>query len=264
MEYVPTGEVIAALDTCLSASPALDYITFAGSGEPTLHSRIGEIIAFVKERYPEYRIAVLTNGSLLSDRRVRDAVLSSDLILPSMDAASEEIFRQINRPCAELTCAAVLSGLRALAEEYSGEILLEIFIVPGLNDSPEELALLREAVDSIEPVRVQINTLDRPGVEAWVRPASPASLEGIAALFGAPDGAEVIVPAAARESTAGFRQDIPATILATLARRPCTADDLSQIAGVHRNEISKYLLVLQEEGRIEAVREKRGIFFRLT
>src|SRR4030067_1281242 len=64
-EYVPTDDVIAELDGYLSGSPRLDAVTFSGSGEPTLHSGIGRIIDFLKNKYPRYPVAVLTNGVML-------------------------------------------------------------------------------------------------------------------------------------------------------------------------------------------------------
>ncbi|MDD4253495.1 MAG: radical SAM protein, partial [Methanoculleus horonobensis] len=143
-EYVPTGRVIAELDDFLAKGPDLDYITFAGSGEPTLHTGIGEIIAFIKDRYPRYRVAVLTNSALFTDPDVRAALMRADLVVPSLDAVSEEVFIKINRPSPGTTAERVLKGLLDFAREFSGEIRLEIFIVPDINDTEEELRLLQE------------------------------------------------------------------------------------------------------------------------
>ncbi len=261
-EYVPTAEVVRELDDYLRRRPKLDYITFAGSGEPTLHSGIGEVIGFLKERYPGYRVAVLTNGALFGDPEVRNDLAKADLVVPSLDAASGQVFAAVNRPCPGLTAGAVLDGLIAFSREFSGEIWLEVFIVPEVNDSEEELLRLRDAVGAIDPDRVQVNTLDRPGTEIWVTPASASSLERIAALLGA-DRVEVIGPCTCREASPSFRKDVLDAITATLARRPCTAEDLCRAFSLHPNELNKYLEVLLEKGEIEAVSEERGLFFRL-
>ncbi|MDN7024499.1 radical SAM protein [Methanoculleus sp. FWC-SCC1] len=261
-EYVPTADVIRELDDYLRRRPQLDYITFAGSGEPTLHSGIGAIIGHLKEHYPGYRAAVLTNGALFADPEVRRDLASADLVVPSLDAVSESVFAALNRPCPGLTADAVLDGLIAFSREFSGEIWLEIFIVPGLNDTDEELARLRDAIRAIDPDRVQVNTLDRPGTEIWVTPASAAALERIAEYLG-DKRVEVIGPCTCREASPTFRADILDAITATLARRPCTTEDLCKIFSLHRNEINKYLEVLLEKGDIEAVSEERGLFFRL-
>ena len=261
-EYVPTNEVIAELDDFLATAPDLDYVTFAGSGEPTLHSGIGEIISFIKDRYPRYRVAVLTNSALFTDPDVRAALMRADLVVPSLDAVSEEVFVKINRPSPGITARQVLEGLLDFAREYTGEVWLEIFIVPGVNDTDKELRLLKDAVTAINPDRVQVNTLDRPGAEDWVRPASPEAIERIAAMLGGNAGA--IGVAYAGWTLPPKTKDIGETILATIRRRPCTPRDLATLLGIRPTEVAKHLRVLEAEGLIEAVEEKRGVFYRPT
>ncbi|HQN91500.1 MAG TPA: radical SAM protein [Methanoculleus sp.] len=261
-EYVPTDRVIAELDDFLATAPDLDYVTFAGSGEPTLHSGIGEIISFIKDRYPRYRVAVLTNSALFTDPGVRAALMRADLVVPSLDAVSEEVFVKINRPSPGITAGQVLEGLLDFAREYTGEVWLEIFIVPGVNDTEKELRLLKDAVIAIEPDRVQVNTLDRPGAEDWVRPASPEAIERIAAMLGGNAGA--IGVAYAGRTLPPVTREIGETILATIRRRPCTPRDLATLLGIHPTEVAKHLRVLEAQGLIEAVEEKRGVFYRPT
>ena len=261
-EYVPTDRVIAELDDFLATAPDLDYVTFAGSGEPTLHSGIGEIISFIKDRYPRYRVAVLTNSALFTDPDVRAALMRADLVVPSLDAVSEEVFVKINRPSPGITAGQVLEGLLDFAREYTGEVWLEIFIVPGVNDTEKELRLLKDAVIAIEPDRVQVNTLDRPGAEDWVRPASPEAIERIAAMLGGNAGA--IGVAYAGRTLPPVTREIRETILATIRRRPCTPRDLATLLGIRPTEVAKHLRVLEAQGLIEAVEEKRGVFYRPT
>lgn len=257
-EYVPTDRVIAELDDFLAKGPDLDYITFAGSGEPTLHTGIGEIISFIKDRYPRYRVAVLTNSALLTDPDVRSALMPADLVVPSLDAVSEEVFLRINRPCRGLTAEQVLKGLLEFAPEYPGEVRLEVFIVPGINDTEEEIRRLKDAVAAINPDRVQVNTLDRPGTDIRVRPASIGALERIAAVL----GGEVIGAACTDRALPPESGDIAETILATIRRRPCTPGDLAALLGIRPAEVAKHLRVLEARALIEPVQEKRGVFYR--
>ncbi len=259
-EYVPTGQVIAEVDEYLARAPDLDYVTFAGSGEPTLHSGIGEIISFIKDQYPRYRIAVLTNGALLGDPDVRAALMRADLVIPSLDAVSEETFQKINRPCPGITARDLLEGLTTFAREFTGEIWLEVFIIPGQNDTEEEILRLKDAISAIRPDHIQVNTLDRPGAEIWVRPASPLALERIASMLGG--RAEVIGAACSSQALPPKATEVTDLLLATIKRRPCTIDDLVGTLGLRPAEISKCLRVLEAEGRIESVRERRGIFYR--
>ena len=261
-EYVPTDRVIAELDDCLAKAPDIDYVTFAGSGEPTLHSGIGDIISFIKDRYPRYRVAVLTNGALFVDPDVRAALMRADLVVPSLDAVSEDIFRDINRPSPGITAGQVVAGLVAFSREFPGVIWLEVFIVPGKNDTDEELLRLRDAVAVVAPDRVQVNTLDRPGTDIRVRRASPRTLERARTIIGG--NAEVIGAASCEPATAPEMRDVADMLLATLRRRPCTVADLSRISGLRPAEVTKHLRILEEKGAVEPVREQRGVFYRVT
>lgn len=261
-EYVPTDQVIAEVDGYLAKNPDLDYVTFAGSGEPTLHSGIGEIISFIKDRYPHYRVAVLTNGTLLTDPGVRAALMRADLVIPSLDAVSEEIFAEINRPCPGITAGDLLEGLRVFAQEFTGEIWLEVFIVRGLNDIEEEILRLKDAISTINPDRVQVNTLDRPGAEIWVRPVQPLALERITSTLGG--SSEVIGAACVGQALPQKAEEVVDLLFATIRRRPCTLDDLTATLGLRPAEVTKCLRILEAEGRVEPIREERGVFYRMV
>ncbi|WP_067051327.1 radical SAM protein [Methanofollis ethanolicus] len=259
-EYVPTGDVIAELRSYLSTSPRLDYVTLAGSGEPTLHSGIGEIIRVVKSEFPAYRVAVLTNGSLLSDPEVRRALHDADLVVPTLNAVSDAPFRKICRPHRSISPETLIEGLIAFRKSFSGEIWLEVFIVPGVNDNDAEVGKIADAVREIMPDRVQLNTLDRPGAAAWVRPADRKTLDHIASLITATP-VDIVGGLPSRGEIDSFHQESADTILALVRRRPCTLDDLAHATGMHRNEVGKYLQYLLENHLIEAKRAERGTFF---
>ncbi len=260
-EYYPTDAIIREIDDYLSTSSHLDYITFSGSGEPTLHSGIAKIARHIRERFPEYRIALLTNGSLFTDPGMRAEMADIDVIVPSLDAVSESIFQKIDRPCRSITATRVRDGLVALRKKFKGEIWLEIFIVPGLNDTDEELLFLRDAIAEICPDRVQLNTLDRPGIVDWITVPTAEEMERIAGALGFP-GIEVVEALTSRSDIASFSQDVRESILGTIRRRPCTIDDLSRVLGLHANEVRKYIDPLLAEGCITEEREIRGIFYR--
>lgn len=182
-EYAPAADVCAELDSVLCASPELDVITFSGSGEPTLNSSIGSIIDHLKENYPQYRIAVLTNSTLLNVDSVRRRILRADMVYPSLDAVSEEVFSAIMKPAPGIVPGDIIEGLVKLRAEFHGTICLEIFIVPGYNDTEHELSLLRDAALRIRPDEVHLNRLDRPGTESWVGPVSDERINEIAVYF---------------------------------------------------------------------------------
>ena len=260
-EYVPLKEVLAELEHFFGHHPDPDYITFSGAGEPTLNSRFGEVLSFIKEKKPGIRTAVLTNGTLFSDRDVRRELLEADVVLPSLDAATRAAFRKINRPPNHLTVDTYVAGLVAFRKEYRGEIWLEVFVLPGYNDDQENLAALREAILNVKPDRVQLNTLDRPGVIGGLRAATREELEKIASGWNL-ENVEIVVPAIQRHQESSYRDDVENAILETISRRPCTLEDIRDITGLHVNEINKYLSVLEESGRVEVTRQERGVFYK--
>ena len=152
-----------------------------------------------------------------------------------------------------------LQELFEFRQEFSGEIWLEVFIVPGLNNTEDQLQLLKKAIKKIKPDRIQLNTLDRPGTENWLVPVKKQELEKITSFL----NAEVIAEFTSRKKIKGFSRDIENNIISTSRRRPCTANDLSEMLGIHLNEINKYLGVLIKNGKINCKEEERGMFFRI-
>lgn len=262
MEYVKYDEVIAELKQFMSSKPKIDYITFSGSGEPTLNSRIGDVLNFIKENYPDVKTAVLTNGTLLFNKNLRAELLNADVILPSLDAVSQLAFKKINRPDPNLKIEIYIQGLIDLRKEYKKKIWLEVFILKGYNDSKEELDLLKETILLINPDIVQLNTLDRPGTVMDIIPLSKRELQDIIDYWNLPN-AEIIASVSERTSVASYISDIETVVLETIARRPCTLDDLHYFLGIHVNEINKYLGTLEEKNKIKTINLKRGVFYEL-
>lgn len=262
MEYVKYDNVIAELEQFMSNKPKIDYITFSGSGEPTLNSRLGDVMNFIKKNYPDVKTAVLTNGTLLSDRKTRSELLQADVILPSLDAASQAVFEKIDRPCPQLKIETYIQGLIDLRKEYKGNIWLEIFLLKGFNDHKGELDLLKKAILKINPDSIQLNTLDRPGTVAGLIPLSKNELQGIVDYWNLPR-VEIIASPPERTTIESYSGDTETAIIETIARRPCTLDDLHRFLGIHINEINKYLGTLEANDKIKTVNLERGVFYEL-
>ncbi len=262
-EYVKTEEIYNELKHYLSMKPELDYITFSGAGEPTLHSKLGEILNFIKTNYPQYKTALLTNSTLFKDEKVVNEVLNFDLILPSLDCVSEECFLKLNRPARNLKSYDVVEGLINLKKKFKGEIWLEVFFVPGLNDNEKEIMLIKSELEKIQPNKIQLNTLDRPGTASWVKPLPKEELEEIRNKL-TPLPVEIIAKFKSRKKIKSFDEDIQKQILEAIKRRPLTDEDLSNMLSMHINEVNKYLSELLKNNIITTSRSQRGIFFKLN
>lgn len=261
-EYVSYNEIISELKDFFNNNSKPDYITFSGAGEPTLNIHIGKVIDFIKSNYPAIPVAVLTNGSLLNNNQVKQELLSADLILPSLDAATESALKKIDRPSGLINVKEYIQGLIDFSNQFKGTIWLEIMILPRFNDDIENLKLLKEAIIKINPDKVQLNTLDRPGIIDNIRAATRLELQNIIDLWNI-DNVEIIASSAIRKDNKSFRKDTENAIIETISRRPCTLEDLEKILGLHVNEINKYLDVLDSDNKIETYRQERGIFYQL-
>lgn len=259
-EYVPFEAVKEELTHYLSHNPGPDYVTFSGSGEPTLNSRIGDVLHFIRSQTSDIPVAVLTNGTLLFQKQVCDDIRNATVVIPSLDAATEKIFRKINQPHPQLKIDTIIKGLVQFRKDYSGQIWLEVFIVPGLNDTEQELTALKRAIEKIEPDRIQLNTLDRPGTVPTIHAATWKELEHVLDFWQL-ENAEIIAKAQERKELLSYRTDVESAILETIERRPCTLQDLSQFLGLHANELNKYLDVLEADKKIKAVKQDRGFFY---
>jgi wyosine [tRNA(Phe)-imidazoG37] synthetase (radical SAM superfamily) len=169
--FYPREEIFSEIRRRARSSDP-DCVTFVGDGEPTLYEDLGWIIDKTKSEL-QFPVAVITNGSLLSSEDVRRDLLRADVVLPTLDAGNEIVFRRINRPHGSIKFHDLLGGLRDFRQDFSGWIWLEVMLVEGLNDSDEELLNIRKAIDSIKPDRIYVVTPIRPPAEPWVEPPPP-------------------------------------------------------------------------------------------
>ena len=258
--FVPIEPVVADVATALRERPTPDFVTLSGSGEPTLHSQLGELIESLHD-ITHLPIAVVTNGTLLWVPEVRAACTKADLVLPSLDAGDAKTFSLVNRPHPEITFERSVSGLKAFRAEYEGQIWLEVFVVKGITDTENAVRAIAGVVSDLKPDRVQLNTAVRPTAEAGLQPVSPQRMEALDSLFEPP--AEVV--ADFRRPQAEVRESASAeVVLEMLRRRPATVEDLAAGLGLHANEVVKLVDQLRQAGAVaEEVRSGRR-YFRLA
>ena len=175
-EYVPVDRVLEELEFTLNPSPELDYITFSGSGEPTLNSRIGDVVKFIRNRYPQYKICLLTNGLLLGDPKLQQEIADIDLLIPSLDGSNAAEYKAVNRPIASMPFDRMLQDLKNYLPHAPMPVHLELFIVPGVNDSEESIIRFASIIRELKVDRIQLNTLDRPGAVSDLKRTDEATI----------------------------------------------------------------------------------------
>ena len=257
--FFPPRLVLDELQAVLPEIPHLDFVTFSGSGEPTLNSDLGWLISEIKKS-SAVPLAVLTNGTLMFREDVRRELLPADVVLPSLDAALPASFARINQPCAGLDLQGMITGMELFRREYRGKIWMEVFILKGVNDGDADLEALQQALLRIRPDKVQLNTLDRPPAYPGVGSADFALLESVRQRWpGLP--VEIIKRAGHREEIPAFSANLENSLLNTILRRPLTLDDLVALTAKEENELRRYLDVLEREKKIKPVIENGRIFY---
>ena len=255
-EWVPIDIVMEQLKEKLDSKP--DYITLSGSGEPTLFSRLEDLIFRIKG-ITDIPVAVLTNGSLLWLPEVRKALKSADMVVPSLDAGSNRVFQYLNRPHKDITFSKMLQGLVEFREAYSGQYWLEVFLLAGVTTPEMEIKRLKTCINAIQPDKVQVNTVTRPPTEGFAEPVPQKQLQTITEKLY--EKAEVI----ADYSNVHKQQDFSAQrkdVLTLLKRRPCSIEDIAAGLSLHRNEVVKYVEELSSEGKIEANPHNQQLYYK--
>ena len=256
-EYVPTAEVLDELEDYLGSHSAPDYVTLSGAGEPTLHSRLGDIVHRVKS-LSKAPLAVITNGSLLWDGTVRDALRDADVVLPSLDAGDAPLFKFIDRPVSGISFEQMIGGLIAFRESFQNAIWLEVMLMDGPTSAESEIREIAEWVRRIRPDRVQLNTVVRPPSESFARPIPPERLQILATLFS--PRAEVIAEYNGRAQDTEIPSDA-SRVLELLDRRPCSLREIAATLGLRLIEASKLVQRLIARNKIAERRFGKDVFF---
>ncbi len=256
-EYIPVASILKDVEERLGRTSPTDYITLAGSGEPTLYSRIGDIISGIK-KISDIPVAILTNGSLLWTDEVCEDILEADLVMPSLDAGSEKTFFMVNRPHDGIDFEKMIRGLCSFRKYFKGSIWLEIFITAGITDSKDEISKIKELAHRIAPEKIQLNTAIRKAAEEDIEEVSREKMIRISEYIG--HDCEVIADYKGVHSGSEFsatRDDV----LSLLRLRPCSVDDISSGLEIHRNETVKYLQEMSDKKLITIYKQRGKCFY---
>ncbi len=255
--FVSFDEVIREIKACVHA---IDYLTITGSGEPTLHSNLDELIGRLKAEF-SYPVVLITNSLLLSRPEVRRELLGLDILMPSLDAATQQAFEQINRPQPGTKVEEIVQGLVDFRQSFEGKIWLEILFVKGINDSPEEIHHLKKAIHQIQPDKIQLNTVVRPpAFRDRAIPLSTLEMETIARSL---DDPRVEILSTYAPKNIGITLSA-SELIDYLSRRPAHFEELARLFKAPHEEVRQLLLSLEHNGRIRKEVYGHEVFFRAT
>ncbi len=256
-EHVASGSVLSEIEEVLRQGKRIDYVTFSGSGEPTLNSGIGKMISRIK-KLTSIPVAILTNGTLLYQARIREDLMGADLVIPSLDAVTQGIFETVNRPHPSLKIEEVITGIDTFSQDFGGKVWLEIVLVKGINDSLEEIERVARVTGKMNLERIQLNTVVRPPAEEFAGPLSREDLENVKTVLG--EKCEIIAEFK-RPTQRAQEVDVEKKILSMVKRRPLRLVDISRSLGLHRNEIIKYLEALEKKHEIRTKVHNNQVYY---
>lgn len=278
--YTPLSRILEEMTSFLRDPKQIaevDTITVTASGEPTLHADLGSLLSTLREMTGK-TIAVLTNGTTLSDPGIRADLHNADLVIPSLDSAREESFRKINRPAPCLDLQTIIKGLHTFCAEFTGRIHLEILFSRTINDRDEDIAALLDALSRVTLERIQINTVARPPLEAFAQPLSPKRLRKIAdrlstlpcspmvelLSMGQEDSDTLTDDCTAHRSEPADASAILERIIDTIKRRPCTADDINRIFHLESaDKVEQLLEPLAVSGKLKRHTHHGTVYYQI-
>ena len=268
-EYVPVDDVLAELDRFFAADAVeIDWITFSGAGEPLLNSRFGYAASEIKRRFPKYRLCLLTNALALADENIWSELDCVDLVIPSLDASNAMEFKHINRPAAGMEFDGFCRKLIDFSRQFKNEIVLELFIVPGVNDSDESIARFSSIIRQMNISKVQLNTLDRPGTESTLQPSTAENTRRFISEFEKFFPVEAVGPF--RYKSASLCKSVEMTcavnaVLELIRRRPATMPDIAECCSISPKEAQDIIQYLVQSGLVQSERKgTRGDFYSIN
>jgi wyosine [tRNA(Phe)-imidazoG37] synthetase (radical SAM superfamily) len=148
----------------------IDYLSFVPDGEPTLDINLGNIIERIRPLH--IKIAVITNGSLINRKDVREDLQKADLVSLKLDAATRKTWLRTDRPYKSLDLKAILDGMLEFKAIFKGEIITETMLLNGMNDNYEDVRKIADFLKLLKPTKSYISIPTRPTAVKGILPAS--------------------------------------------------------------------------------------------
>lgn len=257
-DYFNYKDIVKEFKTYLEDDIDFDVVTIVGEGEPLLYSKLGCLINKIKS-LTDKPVAVITNGALMSDSKVREELKNADIVLPSLDACDEEMFKKINRAHGSIKFDDVVKGLRTFSKEYTGQLWIETMIVKDINDNKDFLLKFKEILNTINYHRLYINSPVRPPAEDFVKQPSKEFInEAVSTLGG------ISIDELVSEGFYSKIEDDYEAILSIIKRHPMNQFEIKYFIEKRGNtDIKEFFKRLDNDDDIEVVNYKNYNTYRL-
>ena len=256
-EFFPLEKILEEFDSVENIDEKCDVITIVGEGEPTLYSRLGDLIIELQLR-TEKPVAVITNGALLADEDVRNELMPADIVLPSLDSINQEMFKRVDRAHGSIKYEDVYNGLVQFSKDYKGQLFLEIMLMDGINDDEASLNEFKRLSSKVRYDRLYINTPVRPPAEADIRECKPESIERAVNILGG-----ISIDSLANGSFSSDIEDDYEAVLSIIGRHPMNQFEITSFLESRGNkEISDIFEKLKTNNRVEAKEYKGYVTYR--
>lgn len=247
--YYSVDEIIYELKEALLNNKNIDYITFTGSGEPTLYKDLKKLIYEIKQ-ITDIPVCIITNGSLLYKQEMRSNLLLADLIIPSLDAGNEETFKLIDNPNKEIDFDKMVEGLIEFKKVFKGEYWLEIFLLKDINDNEDELDDIIKIVKKIKPDRIQLITATRRVANEKAKALSDEELKKIKKYFNSKCDIEIDIPNISENHKGNTRILTEEDIVNFLIRQPDTAYIIAKSFNENERKVKELLDLLIKKNKV--------------
>ncbi len=244
-------DIVAQIVSAKEKHPNIDVITFTANGEPTLYPKLSILIDEVDKIKGDTKTLILTNGGNIYEEDIQKTLSKIDIVKISLDCVSEKCFKKLDRIDRSVDSSKIVDGIVEFKKTFLNQLILETLFVKTLNDNEEEITLLKEAYDLINPHRIDIGTIDRPPAYK-VKPVDFETLQNIADKM---SGHNITIAYKNRpKSNEDFSED---EILRLFERRPLSTDDIENMFNDSSKEKLEKLL---DSGKIGLV-DNNGVKF---
>ena len=254
-QIISVKDIISQLKDTLKNHPNIDVITFTANGEPSLYPHLEELIDQVDKIKGDIKTLILSNGANIYHKDIQKVLSKIDIVKLSLDCTSQKCFKKLDRVNSSVDCSKIVDGMVEFRALHKKQLIIEILFVKNLNDNDTEIKQLYEALQRVQPNRIDIGTIDRPPAYD-VEAISYEKLVSIANIF-----SNLPVTIAHKNKIVNKQTYTKDEILTLLSRRPLTKDDVENIFDENT------ILALNElinSDKIRAVNNNNVVFYKIS